>query len=146
MADRVDPVLADMDKHNRALGVAVEAAEVSMKRPPAMPILDERPLVHAYSSPADGAFSSQQQVVSISVRLGSPSEEHAGGGDGRTNDMDRINTKDPKSTDRTPKAALRKRLLDARQALGGVKLGDAPKRSISFHPQFAGGGCDDDLV
>lgn len=121
MADRVDAVLADMDMQNRALGVAVDAAEVSIKRTPEMPVLDERPPVHGHSLQPEGDGSSQ--VLSISVGIGPQV-----------------------SATTTPKAALRKRLLDARQALGGVKLGDAPKRSISFHPHFRRGVCDDDLV
>ena len=137
MSDRVDLVLADMDVHNRALGVAVEAAEVSRKLPcPEIPVQD---------CPVVDGDGPSPQVLSISIRLeASPSEKKAhNGGCG----VDSANDSEPNQhTAKTPKAALRKRLLDARQALGGVRLGEAPKRSISFHPQFLKGICEDDFV
>ena len=144
-ADRVDNVLAEMDAHNRVLGIQVAAAEAAHKpRAPAMPMLDERPSAQRCMN-ADNARDCQglaAQVLSLTVQLEPSSEVSADGKENKQSSPCAAASKTPK----TPKAALRKRLLEARNALGGVKLGQAPKRSISFHPDFRHGVCDDDLA
>lgn len=139
-ADRVDNVLADMDAHNRALAIQVAAAEAAHK-PCALVV---------YESPNYGNARAAQchrdhpaQVLSVTVQV-EPSL-----GVSAPDDKESMQSRAgaaTASTSKTPKAALRKRLLEARTALGGVKLGDAPKRSISFHPSFPRNVCDDDLV
>ena len=156
-------MLSEMDEHNRALGVAVSAAEAAKKplsrehtlfgKMPLihMPVLEEhghtnqRLLDHA--APFYKHDKQSTPVLSVSVHLESGVLEESGKareGENKENGSQVCTSN--KSTPTTPKAALRKRLLEARNALGGVKLGDAPKRSVSFHPSFRGGVCDDDLV
>jgi len=191
-ADRVDTVLMEMDTHNKALGVAVEAAErergrgTSKKLASEIPVHDECPFTYErtiqrqqYASPdqraelVDPRQNHAVQLLSVSVHL-EPSagqhstaahsllfkkskssetaakydalreeqrEEISGLGKEKTTSASSVS-----ANTTTPKAALRKRLLEARNALGGVRLGAAPKRSISFHPAFLKGVCDDDLV
>ena len=94
----------------------------------------------AQGLPAQPSISSQH---SLTVQL----EASPGvGADGKENKHSSHGAAAASKTPKTPKAALRKRLLEARTALGGVKLGEAPKRSISFHPDFLHGVCDDDLA
>jgi hypothetical protein len=145
-ADRVDHVLAEMDAHNRVLGIQVAAAEAARKpRAPAMPVLDERPsaqrCVNAGSARNRQDLAAQELLLTVQLQP-SPGV----GADGKENRQSSPGAPAASKTPKTPKAALRKRLLEARTALGGVKLGEAPKRSISFHPDFRHGVCDDDLV
>jgi hypothetical protein len=134
-------VLADMDAHNRALEIQVAAAEAAHKPcAPVMPVLYERPSYgSARAAPDHRAHPAQ--VLSFTVQL----EPSLGGSapDGKENTQSSAGAA---TASKTPKAALRKRLLEARTALGGVKLCEAPKRSISFLPDFRRVICDDDLV
>jgi len=189
-ADRVDTVLMEMDTHNKALGVAVEAAERERGRETSKKLASEMhvecPFTYEqmiqrqqYASPEQRAESVDPRqnhavkLLSVSVHLEpsvgqhstaahallfkqSKSSETAAKYDALREEqreeisgLGKENTTSARSVSAnttTPKAALRKRLLEARNALGGVRLGAAPKRSISFHPAFLKGVCDDDLV
>ena len=134
-------MLTDMDAHNRVLGCVVAAAEAAQKPAHMMPMLDHRPPVGS-ASHTDRLQSCRDHalhLLSVSVHV-EPSPA------AQPTTVGKENVLDAKRTPNTPKAALRKRLLEAREALGGVRLGAAPKRSISFHPHTRKGVCDDDLA
>ena len=147
-AGHVEKMLAQVDAHNRELGVEVAAAEIAKTPAPKLPFLDKQPPITQRDMQNDQAG----RAISVRIHLQELQPDHrddpSQAGFVSANNSQTKNSAGDNfaGTPRTPKAALRKRLLEARNALGGVRIGDAPKRSIALHPNFKNGVCCDDLA
>jgi hypothetical protein len=143
IAGHVEKMLAQVDAHNRELGVEVAAAAIAKTPAPNLPSLDKQPpiaLRHMQDDQAGHALSVRIHLQEL--QPGHRDNTSQAGFLSANNSQTKNNAgHNCAGAPRTPKAALRKRLLEARNALGGVKIGDAPKRS-SRRPQRWRGDVD----